>query len=113
MEEMVGRVRYVHKSKRDNHIMVMALDDLMWEPTEGWREDAACGGFDSALFFPAGEEDSLAAAAKAICASCSVAEECLQYAIATNQSEGVWGGMTGAERRRLRRRLRDRERRAS
>ena len=93
--------------------MVMALDDLMWEPTEGWRNDAACGGAESALFFPTGEEASLAEAAKSICGVCPVADECLQYALATNQSEGIWGGMTGSERRRLRRRLRDRQRRAS
>ena len=110
---MLGRVRCVDQIKRDVNIMVMALDDLMWEPTEGWRDEAACGGVESALFVPAGEEESLTAAAKSICAACPVVEECLQYAIATNQSEGVWGGMTGAERRRLRRRLRDRERRAS
>ena len=93
--------------------MVMALDDLMWEPTEGWRDEAACGGAETALFFPAGEEASLAEAAKSVCAMCPVADECLQYALATNQSEGIWGGMTGSERRRLRRRLRDRQRRAS
>jgi hypothetical protein len=40
-------------------------------------------------------------------------DECLRYALATNQTEGVWGGMTGSERRRLRRRIRDRKRRAS
>lgn len=91
--------------------MVMALSDLMWEPEETWREAAACSGSDTALFFPIGDEEESAEAAKAVCAACPVAEACLQYALSTNQTEGVWGGMTGAERRRLRRRLRDRERR--
>jgi WhiB family redox-sensing transcriptional regulator len=91
----------------------MALTDLMWEPEEGWRTEAACSGADASLFFPAGEEESLAESAKRICAVCPVREECLQYALATNQSEGVWGGMSAGDRRRLRRRLRDRERRAS
>jgi hypothetical protein len=40
-----------------------------------------------------------------------VREACLQYALATNQSDGIWGGMDSQERRRLRRRIRDRERR--
>lgn len=93
--------------------MVMALDDLMWEPNEAWRDDAACGGVESRLFFPGGEDESLVGEAKAVCAVCPVVDDCLQYALATNQSEGVWGGMSGAERRRLRRRLRDRQRRAS
>ncbi len=91
----------------------MALSDMLWEPEEGWRADAACSGADASLFFPCGEDEALAQAAKAVCAVCPVREECLQYALATNQSEGVWGGMSAGDRRRLRRRLRDRERRAS
>ncbi len=93
--------------------MVMALNDLVWEPDEGWRDQAACAGSDLELFFPAGEDEESAAPAKAICAICPVREDCLNYAISTNQPEGVWGGMTGPERRRLRRRLRERQRRAS
>jgi WhiB family redox-sensing transcriptional regulator len=93
--------------------MVMALSDMLWEPDEQWREAAACAGLDDALFFPVGEEDAKIDAAKAVCAACPVRDVCLQYAIATNQTEGIWGGMTGAERRRLRRRMRDRQRRAS
>lgn len=93
--------------------MVLALSDLLFEPGEMWRESAACAGTDNARFFPAGDEDPHVAEAKAVCAACPVRDECLQYALSTNQTEGVWGGMTGSERRRLRRRLRDRERRAS
>ncbi len=91
--------------------MVMALTDVMWEPDAEWRADAACAGSENDLFFPAGEDESMAAAAKAVCAACPVQELCLQYALVTNQTEGVWGGLTGPERRRLRRRIRDRERR--
>ena len=91
--------------------MVMALNDLLWEPGEDWRNDAACSGADDEFFFPVAEEGPMVERAKSICAACPVLEECLQYALATNQTEGVWGGMTGSERRRLRRRLRDRERR--
>ena len=32
----------------------------------------------------------------------SVASECLEFALATNQEAGVWGGLTEEERRRLR-----------
>ncbi|MDQ3781538.1 MAG: WhiB family transcriptional regulator [Actinomycetota bacterium] len=91
----------------------MALNDLVWEPDEGWRDQAACAGSDLELFFPVGEDAESVAPAKAICAICPVREDCLNYAISTNQPEGVWGGMTGPERRRLRRRLRERQRRAS
>jgi WhiB family redox-sensing transcriptional regulator len=93
--------------------MVLALSDLVFEPDEDWREEAACAGADDSLFFPIGDEDPAAAHAKAVCAVCPVQDACLQYALSTNQTDGVWGGLTGSERRRLRRRLRDRERRAS
>jgi WhiB family redox-sensing transcriptional regulator len=53
------------------------------------------------------------AAAKEICGSCPVNEECLQYALETNQEAGVWGGYAEDERRRLRKRwLADRRRRS-
>ena len=93
--------------------MVMALSDLMWEPDEGWRDDAACAGADADFFFPIGEDDDTSEMAKSVCVECPVREACLGYALSTNQTEGVWGGMTGPERRRLRRRIRERERRAS
>lgn len=93
--------------------MVMALSDLMWEPEEDWREDAACTGSDADLFFPIGEDEEAATAAKAVCEVCPVREACLGYALSTNQTEGIWGGLTGPERRRLRRRIRERQRRAS
>ncbi len=76
-----------------------------------WREDAACRGLDTDIFFPDTQED--AEEAKAICAICPVREECLEYALATRQDDGVWGGMTETERRRLRRRLREQARKAA
>jgi WhiB family redox-sensing transcriptional regulator len=91
--------------------MVMALDDELWEPEHSWREDSACSGADSEVFFPPSEDEAAAMAAKKICAACPVQEQCLQYALATNQTEGVWGGLSSGDRRRLRRRIRDRERR--
>ena len=64
--------------------------------------DAACQGADTAVFFPV--SDTFAGEAKAICATCPVAEACLEYAIATRQGDGVWGGLTAVERHRLLRR---------
>ena len=64
--------------------------------------DAACNGADTSVFFPV--SDTFAGEAKSICAACPVAEACLEYAIATRQAEGVWGGLTAAERHRLVRR---------
>lgn len=80
-----------------------------------WRDLAACNGHDPNLFFPAGETGPAAEQiqrAKRICSSCDVADECLAYAIETNQVSGIWGGLTEDERRPVRRRwLAERRRR--
>jgi hypothetical protein len=36
-----------------------------------------------------------------ICAGCPVRPECLAYALAAGERDGVWGGLTPAERARL------------
>lgn len=64
-----------------------------------WQDHAACLGCDPDVFFPEAGEDS--AAAKAVCAGCRVREECLEWAIATGQEYGVWGGMLQTPRRKL------------
>lgn len=69
-----------------------------------WRDQAACLGFDSSVFFPEEADAAGAARAKEVCGSCPVAEHCLEWALETNQTEGVWGGSTPFERRRIRRR---------
>jgi WhiB family redox-sensing transcriptional regulator len=40
--------------------------------------------------------------ARRICGACTVNEECLEFALATNQEAGIWGGATEEERRKLR-----------
>lgn len=76
-----------------------------------WRDQAACRGLDTDVFFPVTDEE--AAEAQAVCAVCPVREECLEYALVTGQEDGVWGGLTETERRRLRRRRREQARRAA
>ena len=44
--------------------------------------------------------------AKAICMECPVVNECLDYAIRTNQDSGIWGGTTEEERKSIRRHYR-------
>lgn len=84
-----------------------------------WRELSACRDSDPELFFPIGTTgialDQIELAV-AICGICNVQEECLQYALETNQEAGVWGGFPEDDRRRLRKRWlaeRRRQRRAS
>lgn len=64
-----------------------------------WRNRAACKGIDPEIFFPVSEED--AEPAKEICAVCPVRESCLEHALANRECEGIWGGFTERERRRI------------
>ncbi len=41
--------------------------------------------------------------AREICAACHVSEECLEFALETNERTGIWGGTTEEERKSLRR----------
>ena len=77
-----------------------------------WHTIAACLSEDPDLFFPIGTTGDAVpqiAAAKSICATCPVMEECLDFALSSRQDYGVWGGLTEDERRSLRR---SRQRRA-
>ena len=67
--------------------------------TTTWRDQAACRGLDPDIFYPVSDED--ADVAKAICAACPVREACLEYALANRERDGVWGGATERERRRM------------
>lgn len=79
-----------------------------------WREGAACAALgDDISFFPDPEDIGGIGKAKAVCASCPVSDECLTWAIETNQSEGIWGGHTARERRAIRRRWLEEVRKAS
>ena len=64
-----------------------------------WRQKAACRGVDPDIFYPVSDDD--AEAAKAICVTCPVREACLEYALVNRERDGVWGGATERERRRL------------
>ncbi|WAU83401.1 WhiB family transcriptional regulator [Streptomyces sp. Qhu-G9] len=78
---------------------------------EGWREYAECRTVDPDLFFPIGSTGPALVQiedAKSVCRRCPVQEECLDWALETGQSIGVWGGKSEAERRTLRRRVRGR-----
>src|SRR5215213_3953927 len=77
-------------------------------PQDAWRTRAACRSLPGELFFPAGEleEEAVEQAeeAKAVCAQCPVRTPCLEFAIASNQPFGIWGGANASERRSIRRR---------
>jgi hypothetical protein len=66
-----------------------------------WRLDAACAAVDPELFFP--ERGDPAPAAKQICADCPVKADCLSFALAIGEPQGIWGGLSPRQRRPLRR----------
>ena len=68
-----------------------------------WQVRGACRTAGPALFYsPEGERGSRKrrreSAAKAICASCDVAEVCAAYALAWREPYGTWGGLSEADR---------------
>ena len=79
--------------------MAVRTDDAVW------KRRAACRGPEAALFFaPAVPEarpdrETREARAKAICSSCSVQPECLDYALRIREPHGIWGGLNEVERR--------------
>ncbi|HEX3539774.1 MAG TPA: WhiB family transcriptional regulator [Acidimicrobiales bacterium] len=64
-----------------------------------WRQRAACRGVEPEIFYPVSEDE--AEEAKAICGGCSCREACLEYALGNRERDGVWGGATERERRRM------------
>jgi WhiB family redox-sensing transcriptional regulator len=86
-----------------------------WD-AEDWRQQAACRNTNPNLFFPVGTTGPAVAqieAAKIVCSTCVTRAACLEFALATNQEAGVWGGTSEEERRKLRKAWLAQRRRAS
>jgi WhiB family redox-sensing transcriptional regulator len=64
-----------------------------------WRSKAACNGLDPSIFYPDETEDP--SDAKAVCALCPVQVQCLEHALGRREKEGIWGGCTERDRRRI------------
>ncbi|MGC8511602.1 MAG: WhiB family transcriptional regulator [Acidimicrobiales bacterium] len=78
---------------------------IEWD-VDDWREQAACRDTDPDLFFPVGSTGPAIEqieSAKEVCSACESMRACLEFALATNQESGIWGGTSEEERRRLRR----------
>lgn len=76
---------------------------------EDWMLEGSCSYSETDLFFPVGSSMKAmkqATEAKAICMECPVVNECLDYAIRTNQDSGIWGGADEEQRKSIRRQYR-------
>ncbi len=77
---------------------------------ETWRERAACAGMDPNMFVPLadiGRRHDLTAA-KNVCATCPVVDDCRTFGLNNLHLQGVYGGLSQTERDP---RARDRQRR--
>lgn len=69
-----------------------------------WMAEGKCKDLAPTIFFPS--DGTGVQAAQRICATCPVADQCLEYALAERVDHGVWGGKSERERRRILRRRR-------
>lgn len=78
--------------------MILEATGYELEPTP-WSARAACTGSNPDLWFP--ERGVNPDDARAICATCPVRRECVDYAVRWDIQFGIWGGLSVRERRRL------------
>lgn len=92
----------------------MTTDSQLWEQCDdepdvgellalligrpGWHTEAACRKHPELNWFPGRGDDQRAI--KKVCASCPVAQQCLDAGLQGHE-HGVWGGLNRAERRRM------------
>lgn len=67
-----------------------------------WADHGECKKHDPKIWFP---DDMVGSSgrkfvvqAKSICSGCAVINQCLNYAIANQETYGIWGGQTPKER---------------
>jgi len=83
------------------------MDSALSNEELAWRERAACLPHPAVLFFglddnePPADRRVREDKAKAICGVCEVQRECLEYALATREPYGIWGGLNEVERKQL------------
>ena len=91
--EQCERVLDLHGATGPEMVEDRAILDLALEVDTSFWTDAACAEDDGALAHLFFSEELLdIAAAKRICASCEVMEQCLEGALARKEPLGVWGG---------------------
>ena len=85
-----------------NDVIALAMESPITEERP-WAVFAACKDKDPDTFFPLAPEEERRAIR--ICQGCSVQMECLEFALETNASFGIWGGQTEKQRKALLRRI--------
>ena len=86
--------------------LVALADPDAPDPSTGWRDEAACAGLDTELFFPVDDRAPSVEPPRRVCRACPVRAACLADALSTEDPArrfGIVGGTTPAERRSLHR----------
>lgn len=73
------------------------LADFLARPA--WMDRAACRGVGPEPFLT--RSVRVRRGALALCAGCVVRPQCLDFALAHDELQGVWGGLTQNQRRKL------------
>jgi hypothetical protein len=72
-----------------------------------WRQFALCLNYEPDLWYS--EEAGDGVKAVRICAECPVRSDCLGWALAHNETHGIWGGVSGRGRMRIRAHMRQKD----
>lgn len=78
------------------NIISFGIDD---DGPDAWKRQGNCLGLNPNFMFPSKEGGFNEA--KKVCTECPVKVECLEYALKNKINEGVWGGASERERRRI------------
>ncbi|MBN9795136.1 WhiB family transcriptional regulator [Pseudonocardia sp. TMWB2A] len=93
-------------SRRPVLRLVPITDPTATATDSRWREDAACAGLDTELFFPVDDRAASVETPRRVCRGCPVRAACLADVLATEDPArryGITGGTTPGERRTLHR----------
>ncbi len=94
-------------SQKRRELMAEILDEwkLVNKKFEG-ADKAACKGMTDMFFPEKGDAEGSVNKAKAVCATCSVKDDCLEFALDNSFIYGVWGGMSARQRKTYKAQLR-------
>jgi WhiB family redox-sensing transcriptional regulator len=106
VRQVLGPLRTAHRNATEVQRAAGPVAVIEDDGRQGWLDQAACRDTDPERFFPEPGEQTKAAEAKAICASCQVRDQCRDLAVnaagGLDHDHGVFGGTLPAERSRLR-----------
>lgn len=72
-----------------------------WNPDEDWRPFGACRGQQD-FFYPDPQDTAAVEAACHVCnTQCPVRRQCLEFALAHQEKDGIWGGFPEGARKVL------------